>query len=447
MFFGIFSLISLILNLNKEPVKETQMVINMFRHGARTPKHYIPEVEEIFKKYPIGALTDNGWRMQFLLGKYLRKRLSLLDPNFKFDASNILIISSYKDRTINSAISFGNGLVKGMFRLVSYDNEEKDIICKNKNFNWNIKDIIYKETNKYPPFKGFKTDYPKYDIMVVDPSTDILFHGRNCKFGKDVSYTLGKTKLKKFFSDITFYQQRLIFNYLKEEFKVSFDSIKDFKQLTHMDIKNIYLIIKSLEFEKSDKFVPNSPKNETAEAFYNLIYDYYYKTAISSDDQAKISSSIFFEKLITYFDNKISNKSQNYKIVSFSGHDYNILGLINNLYGRDFLKDLDKYAFKEFLFSSYSSSFEFHLIKKDEHEFFVKIFYNGHEPKFPISEIVYVKDYGFPYIKFKHFVNSKIFKNYNKCHIKSKTSKLKTMNFALRLYNDVISLKNIKYFN
>lgn len=445
-FFGIFSILSILLNLNKIPVPETKMVINIFRHGARTPKHYIEEIEPIFNKYPLGSLTDNGWRMQFLLGKYLKQRLPI---NFIKGPKDFLLICSYKERTINSGISFASGLVNYMFKITQISNFDKFIgssVSKGKSKNFSFAEIIfpsdkdslmYKETFKFPPIKKFIDNLKKFQLMVVSREQDILFHGRNCKFSKSINYMLGRDRNKLFFSDITFEEHKIIYDYLKIEFPLTFRNIKDFKIMTHYDIKNYYLIIKSLELEKPG-FVSKMPA-EVENSFYKVIYDYYYKKAISSEDQAKVTSSMFFDHLIYFFDKKISGitEENDFKIVSYSGHDYNILGIINNLYGRDYLDKLEKYSNKDFLFSSYSSSFEFHLIKKDFDEYFVRIFYNGKEPnhKFINKNLVYYDRLGVKYLEFKKMIKKQIFPDFRKCFIKSKRSKHFYYNKLLKLMN------------
>lgn len=447
--FGIFSLIALLLDLNEKKHPETQIVINIFRHGARTPKHYVSEVEKIFKKYPAGSLTDNGWRMQFLLGRYLRRRLP---PNFISKPSEFLLISSYKERAINSGISFASGLINEMFQMINFDRligKQHCGVCKQLSFTENInndlvrQNIIYREKFKYPPIKNIRNNFSdylnKFQFMIVSHHKDMLFHARSCKFKKKYNYSLGKPRSKHYFSDITFEEHNTIFNFLKSKFNQTLSNITDSKEISHLDIKNYYLILRSLDFEKPG-FI-QAIDQETEEAFYKVIFDYYYKKAISSSDQARVVSSMFFDHLIYFFDSKIGftakNKHfhhyNNYKVVSYSGHDYNILGLINNLYGREFLFSLDKSKNKGFLFSSYSSSVEFHLIKTSPDEFYVRIYYNGHEPYYPLASFfddkgalvkpVYYRNLGIQYKTFKKMLKSLIFPNYDKCHIKSPKSK------------------------
>lgn len=456
--FGIFSILAFLLNLNEKRLPETQMVINIFRHGARTPKFYIPEVEKIFKKYPVGSLTDNGWRMQFLLGKYLRRRLP---DDFIQKPSDFLLISSYKERAINSGISFASGLVNEMFQMINFDRligKQVCGVCKKLTLNDTIagtikmKNIVYREKYKYPPIKNFIDSLNKFNLMIVSHNKDILFHGRSCTFKKKYNYVLGKTRDKKFFSDITFEEQKLIFDYLKTQFSETFKNKTDFKEISHMDVKNYFLIIRSLDFER-----PGLIKNmneETQNAFYKVIFDYYYKKAISSEDQARISSSMFFDHLIYFFDSRVLQKEpyHSYKVVSYSGHDYNILGIINNLYGRSFLFSLNKSDYKDFLFSSYSSSFEFHLIKKDIDEFYVRIFYNGMEPIFTLASFIdrngntvnpeYIDGLGIQYNKFKEMLLSTIFPNFQKCYIKHSKSKHNLLLKVLKVI-DLFKIKTV----
>ena len=453
-FFGIFSILSLLLNLNEKFEPETIMIINIFRHGARTPKNYIPEIEKVFSKYPTGSLTDNGWRMQFLLGKYLKKRIP---KNLINKPSDYLLISSFKDRAINSGISFASGFINEMFEIVNYDNLIGNSppcgICKSLSFtekinsDKQINNIIYREKFKYPPIKKFQKfsnkHLNKFNLMIVSREQDILFHGRNCNFVKSINYDLGKKRSKKFFSDITFEEHEIIYNYLKEEFPIAMKSFKTFRDLTHYDIKNFYLILRSLEVEKPGKIKPMNSVTESA--FYKVIYDYYYKLAISSNDQARMTSSMFFDHVLYFFDGKVKKNKEyhSYNVVSYSGHDYNILGLINNLYGREFLSSLDKSKDKNFLFSSYSSSFEFHLIKTYENEYYVKIYYNGNDPKYPFKKYLdkngkekllkYNENYGVKYKEFKEFLKQTIFPSFKKCFIKSKISKRKLMIKILKI--------------
>ena len=51
----------------------------------------------------------------------------------------------------------------------------------------------------------------------------------------------------------------IFYNYLKKEFPKSFKDKNDFRTTTHYDIKNYYLIIKSLELEKPG-FVSKMPE-------------------------------------------------------------------------------------------------------------------------------------------------------------------------------------------
>jgi len=89
---------------------ELVQVIQLARHGARTPNSF----EFIPNQYPEteGQLTVLGLVQQYFLGKEMRKRyvenLNFLSETF--NSSEVLIKSSWKNRTVRSAYSFANGL-------------------------------------------------------------------------------------------------------------------------------------------------------------------------------------------------------------------------------------------------------------------------------------------------------------------------------------------------
>jgi hypothetical protein len=89
---------------------ELIQVIQLARHGARTPNSF----EFMSNQYREneGQLTVLGLVQQYHLGQEMRKRY-IEDSNFlseEFDSSEVLIKSSWKNRTIRSAYAFANGL-------------------------------------------------------------------------------------------------------------------------------------------------------------------------------------------------------------------------------------------------------------------------------------------------------------------------------------------------
>jgi len=121
-----------------------------------------------------------------------------------------------------------------------------------------------------------------------------------------------------------------------------------------------------------------------------LISKYIYMKRSLNDEMTKIESAIFFKHLLSFYEQKINNKDtevnndDDLKLVTYQGHDYNLISLVKNLLDPEFLESLIKNAEDEevydFLIPSYASLFEFHLIKdSNTNEYYVKIMYDGEE--------------------------------------------------------------------
>ncbi|KAG9389484.1 histidine-type phosphatase [Carpediemonas membranifera] len=96
--------------------EEIVLAIALFRHGARTPLHTLPQGKDPCT-WPIGPrtmgqLTGTGEKQLYTLGKYYRDRYvsthQLVSPSY--NASEILVISSGTDRTVMSAYAAMLGL-------------------------------------------------------------------------------------------------------------------------------------------------------------------------------------------------------------------------------------------------------------------------------------------------------------------------------------------------
>jgi hypothetical protein len=107
-----------------------------------------------------------------------------------------------------------------------------------------------------------------------------------------------------------------------------------------------------------------------------------------SDEMTKIESTIFFKHLISFYEKKINKKESgdddDLKLVTYQGHDYNLISLIKNLLDPQSLESLIKNAEDEdifdFLIPSYASLFEFHLMREtNENKYYIKILYDGEE--------------------------------------------------------------------
>ncbi|CAD5209626.1 unnamed protein product [Bursaphelenchus okinawaensis] len=126
----------------------------LWRHGDRMPDIGLPADKNVWP-WPIGELTINGMKDQFLLGEKLRKRYIEAEKslNPRFDTSEIFIRSSDKNRTLVSASS----TMLGMYSKNAVKGED------------------------YPDVPGWPSNYVAVPIHTQEYSTDYVANvNRKC---------------------------------------------------------------------------------------------------------------------------------------------------------------------------------------------------------------------------------------------------------------------------
>jgi len=181
-----------------------------------------------------------------------------------------------------------------------------------------------------------------------------------------------------------------------------------------------------------------------------LITRYIYLKRSLNDEMTKIESSIFFKHLLSFYEKKINKniigvrEDDDLKLVTYQGHDYNLISLVKNLLDPESLESLIKSAedvdIFDFLIPSYASLFEFHLIRDaNTNQHFVKILYDGEEifaapelgrkrftginfllRKVSGRALTYLPGKGISFEDFKSLLQSRISNDYKNC---SKTIK------------------------
>ena len=111
------------------------------------------------------------------------------------------------------------------------------------------------------------------------------------------------------------------------------------------------------------------------------------------------------------------------RFVSYSGDDYNFVGLIKNLLDLNrilhYINNIERY--ERMLIFPFASTIDFHLIKDNRGNFFVKIFLNGEElfermrSYLEGEELIYEHGKGIAYEKFKKILKSRIFEGHHHC--------------------------------
>jgi hypothetical protein len=182
---------------------ELVQVIQLGRHGARSPNSF----ELLPNQYPEkeGELTVLGIVQQYFLGQEMRKRyvddLHFLSEDF--NSSEVVIKSSWKNRTMRSAFAFINGLYpqeSGMWLDNVYAEEgfppEQLLPLKNRQ-----RPIELEETKRVK----VDEDWARESIEIVEMDGDLYFHAHkndNCPPAeqtiKELKKSEGNLQMEKF---------------------------------------------------------------------------------------------------------------------------------------------------------------------------------------------------------------------------------------------------------
>jgi hypothetical protein len=184
---------------------ETVMIVNLFKHGARTPSKIRPDFLKYFPDLDKGKLTTSGFRQMVYLGKVLRKKYFENSNNlpgyksfFNFNKTSeqFLIISSPSPRSIESGIGYSLGLLpEETYKIYDTNNKIQD---ENP-----IPPIL---KDKPEELKNIMRDDKAYNFIIENRQRNFIFHSRRCKFpehiykpeiqDKNYNYLTGKERVK-----------------------------------------------------------------------------------------------------------------------------------------------------------------------------------------------------------------------------------------------------------
>jgi hypothetical protein len=316
------------------------MVVNFIRHGHRTPSKMFNEVKGIFNKMDTKKLTLTGFKQMILLGKYFRKHIidqnKFFEMNSKNEMNNIknqyLIFSSPSQRAIDSAIAYSQGLFpEGIYKIKDINHleelQDESIPPLMQNLNLNTE------------------EFPIYNLIIENKDKDTLFHARKCKFK---NFTQEKPD-KKEFEVLSEEERAAVLKFLEPAFS---ETLKQFS-INDKLIRNIYMAMRSA----NKHYIKHHRQFDvTKEMEYNLqklfsVYKYFNK--ISTDEVARLQSSAFFEHMLGFFEAKVNNSTkvnfydldglvenvQTLKLITYSGHDGNLVSIIKNFLHDEILNE------------------------------------------------------------------------------------------------------------
>ena len=143
-------------------------VVELIRHGARTPSTFMDASAKLYFGARRAQLTVNGFRQHVLLGRWLRRRYVHGDIeklfSKEFDPKEIKMYSSPRQRTIFSATAHLMGI---------FPKSVVKVIFESKNF----------RNNDKPPLKNFKLrkiDGKEVNVHVFSYRNDYIFHSLKC---------------------------------------------------------------------------------------------------------------------------------------------------------------------------------------------------------------------------------------------------------------------------
>jgi hypothetical protein len=402
-------------------VYKTTLIVNLIRHGARTPNKIVPEFENFLPTKGKGKLTQHGFRQMVLLGKSVREKYGDFIDIKKVDEQFVLFSSPYP-----RAIESGIGYVLGMFPEYNYK-----FHSSNNEFIKSQIDLLPNNTPHGEIGKSFK-------FIIEDNERDVLFHSRKCKFPEGI---FEDDKADKMYKHLTDDDRLLVYNYLKQNFPMTLKDIS-FNHFTDKLARSLFSGMQSVNFHSPNAFpIPE----DIRKILLKLFVKYLFFTRTTNETITKITSTPFLQHLLNLFEHKVYgiddkldfHELSNFhytdlKLVTYSGHDYNFIGLLKNFLDMDtihhYINNIELYH--KLVFIPYASSLDFHLIQNNRGHFFIKIYLNGEEifEKLRSHEdgehVIYDRAFGIPYPIFRKIIKSRIFKDIEKC-ITTKKTKVK----------------------
>jgi len=395
-------------------------VVEIIRHGARTPMTYMENSAKLYFGSRKAQLTINGLRQHILSGRWLRRRYvhgevsKLFERDVsKINSREVQVISSPLQRTIFSSTGHINGLFpRAIIRLNFHDRNQ-------------IK------TNDIPPIKGFKIDPrdgKEITINVISKERDFVFHADKCLSNNSTKTVFQEMKRKKIFNvtreerkyaveDIMKQYEHFLndkINKVEKRFKNKGNeirkNIKKFKQYSKLHLKKLISWLRPFRYHT---IFPQLLQPKTVAIMKKQILNRWYEPRLIDSPSLKYSTSYIFNKMHKLFTLKSKNLGRR-KMIIFTGHDTNIVNALTNLLSPKYLLSRIKKAPKDrkdykFLVPPLASNLLFELYKKNlKNEFYVKILYNGEYINENFIKKLRVKKNKINFFDFMRLINSRI---------------------------------------
>ena len=349
-----------------------EMIIELFRHGARQSQEDLPGLKTIRTFEQFGDLTKTGLRQHFDLGRMLRDKAEYKDlfPE-NMDYFSIDVKASDKNRTISSVMAHIDGI---FYQKKGFEVNTLDIPA-----NWTppfASDELSQEEQAKLQDPAIPATIQMLPIMSYSPDFNFMFRADGaCRdMGKErkasEAYYVKYLKLDTVFAPT--------YDVLKG---LGYDIKKIFTKEAKWGFIKLSRIADILLADRYDKAVPHNPMSLELEAhlmFVNSLYNY---ISFGSLKNIKAYRTKMFEawiKIIEDFktakDNSGSddpNLESTTKVYLFSGHDSNVAAVmlaLHNPSSADSIVDMYNIFSKESAIDSESSFNDFMTwVRLEEH--------------------------------------------------------------------------------
>lgn len=298
---------------------ETKFLIELYRHGARLPtampKNPIPFDPTLLP----GDLTTTGLTQHYLFGLQIRRTYRNLIPVVFSPAKHSLYSSAY-NRTIDSAIAH----MMGLYPLGTGPEIEVDDKLL---YNPPIKEFDF-------PYKYGKAALPQMFSPIIYTSTDFdtnhIFEPYNCKiFVEKIKSTKAATdSLKDGFS--TLYRQLVLEGFKPSDYNADFFNFEVSGDACDVIISRAY---SDKSFSVSESLIDQCHLRHTAGDFAKVSNIEAVRYGVTP------MMKIMKKKLTTF-------RETDEKVLSFSGHDTNIILMLTLFYPNNYNCVLNYYRKK-----------------------------------------------------------------------------------------------------
>jgi hypothetical protein len=361
---GLFLIVSLALCSNVELVQ----VINFCRHGARTPNSFEYRPRQYAEDQ--GELTTLGLLQGYLLGQEMRERY-IERSNFlssELKTSEVYVKSSFKSRTLKTAVAILNGMFpqeSGEAHYNNYNITPQEILPLRNQYREITKADLYNFT--------VNTEWAVSNIDIEKSEDDYFFHAYkddNCpiadKLIDDYMQSTEAAEVEAFFRNALYPKMEWQINTVLGENKVNKD------ELTAKKAKKILDNWRCNTFHKLDHPQFSSLTVGLLKAVMQYrVYIVTFKEALIRS----IAVSNIYASISNFTKGIINNKENTPKFVLYSGHDTNIEPILYNL-----LSEEEIFRKEEYTLIPFASTISFYLYKNldgpNEGNYSVEITFN-----------------------------------------------------------------------